>query len=104
MIGKFTSAEVLLGNRSSFLYGRKPASTVPIYAVIKNCAVPESPADAIRPNAAAEERKPRRNGADASRRSRNAAQTDDIGSSMILTNDLPGQARTGDSKLGAKVS
>ncbi|XP_076677989.1 uncharacterized protein LOC143374047 isoform X2 [Andrena cerasifolii] len=100
--GKFTSAEVLLGNRSSFLYGRKPASTVPIYAVIKNCAVPESPADAIRPNAAAKERKPRRNGADPSIRSRNAAQTDDTGLSMILTNDLPGQARTGDSKLTAK--
>jgi len=29
--------ESLLKNRSSFLYGRKPAGTVPIYALVKNC-------------------------------------------------------------------
>ncbi|KYN13032.1 PREDICTED: uncharacterized protein LOC108766935 [Trachymyrmex cornetzi] len=29
--------ESLLQNRSSFLYGRKPAGTVPIYALVKNC-------------------------------------------------------------------
>lgn len=27
----------MLKNRSSFLYGRKPAGTVPIYAFVKNC-------------------------------------------------------------------
>ncbi|XP_020298943.1 putative vacuolar protein sorting-associated protein TDA6 isoform X2 [Pseudomyrmex gracilis] len=27
----------LLKNRSSFLYGRKPAGTVPVYALVKNC-------------------------------------------------------------------
>ncbi|XP_011864946.1 PREDICTED: uncharacterized protein LOC105560431 [Vollenhovia emeryi] len=29
--------ESLLKNRSSFLYGRKPAGTVPVYALVKNC-------------------------------------------------------------------
>ncbi|XP_024944647.1 uncharacterized protein LOC107271658 isoform X2 [Cephus cinctus] len=31
------SVELLLQNRSSFLYGRKPAGTVPIYALVKSC-------------------------------------------------------------------
>ncbi|XP_070169032.1 uncharacterized protein [Polyergus mexicanus] len=29
--------ESLLKNQSSFLYGRKPAGTVPVYALVKNC-------------------------------------------------------------------
>ncbi|KYN40824.1 hypothetical protein ALC56_04714 [Trachymyrmex septentrionalis] len=29
--------ESLLQNRSSFLYGRRPAGTVPVYALVKNC-------------------------------------------------------------------
>lgn len=29
--------ESLLRNQSSFLYGRKPAGTVPVYAHVKNC-------------------------------------------------------------------
>jgi len=29
--------ESLLRNQSSFLYGRKPAGTVPVYALVKNC-------------------------------------------------------------------
>lgn len=29
--------ETLLKNQSSFIYGRKPAGTVPVYALVKNC-------------------------------------------------------------------
>ncbi|XP_076240651.1 uncharacterized protein LOC143183109 [Calliopsis andreniformis] len=79
--------EILLKNRSSFLYGRKPSGTVPIYAVIKDCATPGSTTDAANSKAAREE-KLRRKGSDAPPRS--AFQADDFGS-MILTNDLPGK-------------
>lgn len=30
-------AESLLKNQSSFLYGRKPAGAVPVYALVKSC-------------------------------------------------------------------
>ncbi|XP_043266024.1 uncharacterized protein LOC122405393 [Colletes gigas] len=95
--------ETLLRNRSSFLYGRKPAGSVPVYTVIKNCVDPsEASTDAMNSMAAREEKKLRRKGSDASIRSQNALQLDDFGSPMILTNDVPGKVWKGDSKLGVE--
>ncbi|XP_043790351.1 uncharacterized protein LOC122713707 [Apis laboriosa] len=77
--------EILLRNRSSFLYGRKPTGTVPIYAVIKNCAIPDISTDVIKI----------RNGRNFPKKrdetlisSKNMLQIDDFGSTMIFTNDL----------------
>ncbi|XP_076630064.1 uncharacterized protein LOC143346144, partial [Colletes latitarsis] len=95
--------ETLLRNRSSFLYGRKPAGSVPVYTVIKNCVDPlEASTDAINSMVAREEKRLRRKGSDASIRSQNALQLDDFGSSMILTNDVPEKVWKGDSKLGVE--
>ncbi|XP_003487426.1 uncharacterized protein LOC100743179 isoform X1 [Bombus impatiens] len=89
--------EVLLRNRSSFLYGRKPGGTVPVYAVIKNCIVPDVSADVISLKTVRDERKSRRKGDETLIASRNV-QIDDFGSSMIRTNDLPGKIWKGDGK------
>ncbi|XP_053977124.1 uncharacterized protein LOC128875516 [Hylaeus volcanicus] len=95
--------ETLLRNRSSFLYGRKPADSVPVYAVIKNCLNPlEASKDAIKSTAAREEKKLWKKGSEVMIHSRNALVVDDFGSSMILTNDLPGKVWKSDSKLGAE--
>lgn len=37
ILNKETFTASLLKNRSSFLYGRKPAGNVPVYALVKNC-------------------------------------------------------------------
>lgn len=72
---------LLLKNRSSFLYGRKPASSVPVYALINNCQVQEDTASS---NVVREtRRRSRRNG---------DYLTADFGSKNILTNDVPGKA------------
>ncbi|XP_011692008.1 PREDICTED: uncharacterized protein LOC105452525 [Wasmannia auropunctata] len=42
--------ESLLKNRSSFLYGRKPAGTVPVYALVKNCVSKDAQLRAARNN------------------------------------------------------
>ncbi|KAK9295643.1 hypothetical protein QLX08_010072 [Tetragonisca angustula] len=89
--------EVLLRNRSSFLYGRKPAGTVPVYAVIKNCVAPDVSAHMINLKTVRDERKSRKKGDETLIASRNV-QIDDFGSSMILTNDLPGQTRKSDTE------
>ncbi|KZC12389.1 PREDICTED: uncharacterized protein LOC107190591 [Dufourea novaeangliae] len=89
--------EVLLRNRSSFLYGRKPAGSVPVYALIKNCIQLETSTDSVGSNIIRDEKRLRRNGgADSAVHSRNVIQ-DDFGTSMILTNDLPGKAWKTDS-------
>lgn len=98
----FMSVEVLLRNRSSFLYGRKPGGTVPVYAVIKNCIVPDVSTDVISLKTARDERKSRRKGDETLIASRNV-QIDDFGSSMILTNDLPGKIWKGDGKQSLEV-
>ncbi|XP_026668405.1 uncharacterized protein LOC108623858 isoform X2 [Ceratina calcarata] len=95
--------EILLRNRSSFLYGRKPAGTVPVYAVIKNCAVPDASMDMINLKSTdRDERKSRRNGDETLISSRNALQIDDLGSSMILTNDLSGTVWKNDNKQNSE--
>lgn len=81
----FTLTEILLRNRSSFLYGRKPAGTVPIYAVIKNCAIPDVSTDAIKIR---NERNFPRKRDETLISSKNVLQIDDFGSTMIFTNDL----------------
>lgn len=103
MIDRFASAETLLRNRSSFLYGRKPAGSVPIYAAIKNCVDQDSSTDAINPIAAREEKKLQRKGSDVSTYLRDAPPVDDFGTSMILANDLPGKVWKSDAILGAEV-
>ncbi|CAK9795635.1 Vacuolar protein sorting-associated protein 62 [Anthophora plagiata] len=90
--------EILLGNRSSFLYGRKPAGAVPVYAVIKNCAFSDASTNTINLKNTRDERKSRRKGDEMLIGSRNAVQIDDLMSSMILTNDLPGNIWNGDAK------
>ncbi|XP_076174028.1 uncharacterized protein LOC143149983 isoform X1 [Ptiloglossa arizonensis] len=94
--------ETLLRNRSSFLYGRKPAGSVPIYAAIKNCVDQDSSTDAINPIAAREEKKLQRKGSDVSTYLRDAPPVDDFGTSMILANDLPGKVWKSDAILGAE--
>ncbi|XP_029047636.2 uncharacterized protein LOC114878232 isoform X2 [Osmia bicornis bicornis] len=99
----FEETEILLRNRSSFLYGRKPAGTVPVYAVIKNCATSDTTINVINLKTIRDERKLRRKKDETSIVSRNALQTDpDFGSSMILTNDVPGTIWNGATKAGAE--
>ncbi|XP_076759213.1 uncharacterized protein LOC143428316 isoform X1 [Xylocopa sonorina] len=90
--------ETLLRNQSSFLYGRKPAGAVPIYAVVHNCAVPVASTDLINLKNVRDERKSLRKGDEMLIASRNALQIDDLGSTMILTNDLPRKIWKGSSK------
>ncbi|KAG7200595.1 hypothetical protein KM043_001154 [Ampulex compressa] len=59
--------ELLLRNRSSFLYGRKPAGGVPIYALVKNCDVQGVPGDGSTYEDEVTERKaPRKRGSELS--------------------------------------
>nr|XP_012153425.1 PREDICTED: uncharacterized protein LOC100883643 isoform X2 [Megachile rotundata] len=92
--------ETLLKNRSSFLYGRKPAGTVPVYTVIKSCTTSEISTDTINSKTIRDERKSRRKGRTLIV-ARNALQVDDFGS-MILTNDLPGTILNGGTKAGVE--
>ncbi|XP_076301048.1 uncharacterized protein LOC143219098 [Lasioglossum baleicum] len=80
--------EELLSNRSSFLYGQKPSGSVPVYALINNCEVPDVMADTMNSNTL--------------RLSRNAIQNDFGSPTMILTNNLPGKAWKSDSKSGGE--
>ncbi|XP_034179660.1 uncharacterized protein LOC117604074 isoform X2 [Osmia lignaria lignaria] len=99
----FEKTEILLRNRSSFLYGKKPAGTVPVYAVIKNCAASDTTINVINLKTIRDERKLRKKKDETSIVSRNALQTDpDFGSSMILTNDVPGTIWNGATKAGAE--
>ena len=77
--------EILLRNRSSFLYGRKPTGTVPIYAVIKNCAIPDVSTDVIKIR---NERNFPKKRDETLTSSKNMLQIDEFGSTMIFTNDL----------------
>ncbi|XP_033341958.1 uncharacterized protein LOC117229525 [Megalopta genalis] len=93
--------EELLGNRSSFLYGRKPTESVPVYALINNCEAADAPVDAASSNTVRSARRSRRKGGEGWAPSRNSIQND-FGSPTILANNLPGKAWRSEPKSGGE--
>ncbi|XP_076650574.1 uncharacterized protein LOC143357829 [Halictus rubicundus] len=94
--------EELLSNRSSFLYGRKPSGSVPVYALINNCGVPDVTADTMNSDTVRSARRSRRKGIEAGTPSRNAIQNDFGSPATILKNNLPGKAWKSDPKSGGE--